>query len=224
MPHPPIPREENRPECLGVSRGYVPIVRLAPGVPALVPRARSARGARRLGRPRAAGRRLRGARRSAAGGGPRDRPRGRRALRDLRHLPRARRRAELHGRDHRVGRPDPARRLVPGQDVRLAARSARDPHRCRAHRCRSPSPRLRRGVPRPAGARRLHQRDRRPDHRRADPEAPRHLGRERQRARDGLARDRRARRHQLGHDPRRRGLARSRCSSAVGSRRSCRGR
>ena len=56
---------------------------------------------RRLGGARAAGRRVRGARRGAAPGGPLRGPRRRRRVRGLRHVPAARRRPELDDRDHR---------------------------------------------------------------------------------------------------------------------------
>ena len=187
--------------------------------------ARSARGARGLGRARAAGRCVCGSRGSASRGRARDGARGRRALRVFGTC-----------RELDVGPSStiaitaaavlvPARRLVPGKVVRLAARRARDPHRCRCCRGRRPAPRLRRRVPRPTGARRLHQRDRRRDHRRADPEAARHLGRERQRARDALARDRRARRRSAGRRTLVGACLACSCSSwSVGSRRSFRGR
>ena len=112
----------------------------------------------------------------------------------------------------------------PGDTYAVAARSARDPDGRCVDRGRSSSARLRRGVPGTARPRRLHQRDRSGDHRHAGSEAPRHLGRERQRARDGLARVRRARRHQLGDDPRGLGVARSCCSLVAGSLRSFHGR
>ena len=82
---------------------YVPITQWLPALRAVVPRQRSARRSRRLGGARAAGRRLRRAGRCAAAGRACDGARGGRAVRRLRHLPRARRRPELDDRDHRGG-------------------------------------------------------------------------------------------------------------------------
>ena len=204
---------------------YVPITQWLPALRAVVPRRRPAR--RRSPSGRCSCRRPSPTRRwpgappqaglaTALAAGV--------AVCRLRHLPRARRRPELDDRDHRGGRARSGRRRVPGAGLHDAARRPRG----LTGVVLIVAGALRLGfvsefLARP-GARRLHQRDRRRDHRRADAEAPRDPGRERQRARDALARDLDRSTRSPGWTPLSAAPRCSRCSCSAGSRRGFRGR